>query len=103
MALDLAGNVASATSTGGITGKRGGRVRIVITTNAMLVVFIIDIVKNPIFVTISFSWKVTTTNAMLVVVIIIDIVKNSIFVTISFSWKVGDSPLAGSGGYADSR
>jgi len=41
VALDLAGNVASATSTGGITGKRGGR--------------------------------------------------------------VGDSPLAGSGGYADSR
>ena len=71
MALDLAGNVASATSTGGITGKRGGRVMIVIT--------------------------------MLVVVIIIDIVKNPILVTISFSWKVGDSPLAGSGGYADSR
>ena len=71
VALDLAGNVASATSTGGITGKRGGRVMIVIT--------------------------------MLVVVIIIDIVKNPIFVTISFSWKVGDSPLAGSGGYADSR
>ena len=74
MALDLAGNVASATSTGGITGKRGGRVRIVITNNTMLVV-----------------------------VIVIAIVKNSIFVTISFSWKVGDSPLAGSGGYADSR
>ena len=71
VALDLAGNVASATSTGGITGKRGGRVMIVIT--------------------------------MLVVVIIIDIVKNPILVTISFSWKVGDSPLAGSGGYADSR
>ena len=74
VALDLAGNVASATSTGGITGKRGGRVMIV-----------------------------TTTNAMLVVVIIIDIVKIPIFVTISFSLKVGDSPLAGSGGYADSR
>ena len=71
VALDLAGNVASATSTGGITGKRGGRVMIVIT--------------------------------MLVVVIIIVIVKNPILVTISFSWKVGDSPLAGSGGYADSR
>ena len=70
MALDLAGNVASATSTGGITGKRGGRVMIVIT---MLVVVIIVTVKNP------------------------------ILVTISFSWKVGDSPLAGSGGYADSR
>ena len=27
VALDLSGNVASATSTGGITGKRGGRVR----------------------------------------------------------------------------
>ena len=26
VALDLSGNVASATSTGGITGKRGGRV-----------------------------------------------------------------------------
>ena len=103
MALDLAGNVASATSTGGITGKRGGRVRIVTTTNAMLVVvIIIDIVKNPILVTILFSWKVITTNAMLVV-FIIDIVKNPIFVTISFSLKVGDSPLAGSGGYADSR
>ena len=71
VALDLAGNVASATSTGGITGKRGGRVMIVIT--------------------------------ILVVVITIDIVKNPILVTISFSWKVGDSPLAGSGGYADSR
>ena len=70
VALDLAGNVASATSTGGITGKRGGRVMIVIT---MLVVVIIVTVKNP------------------------------ILVTISFSWKVGDSPLAGSGGYADSR
>ena len=34
VALDLAGNVASATSTGGITGKRGGRVMIVITINA---------------------------------------------------------------------
>ena len=73
VALDLAGNVASATSTGGITGKRGGRVIIVITTNAMLVVITIDIVKIP------------------------------ILVTISFSWKVGDSPLAGSGGCADSR
>ena len=73
VALDLAGNVASATSTGGITGKRGGRVIIIITTNAMLVVITIDIVKIP------------------------------ILVTISFSWKVGDSPLAGSGGYADSR
>ena len=71
VALDLAGNVASATSTGGITGKRGGRVMIVIT--------------------------------MLVADIIIVIVKNPILVTISFSWKVGDSPLAGSGGYADSR
>ena len=40
-------------------------------------------------------------NAMLVVVITIDIAKNPILVT--FSWKVGDSPLAGSGGYADSR
>ena len=56
MALDLAGNVASATSTGGITGKRGGRVMIVTTTKAMLVVvIIIDILKNSIFVTISFS------------------------------------------------
>ena len=71
VALDLAGNVASATSTGGITGKRGGRVMIFIT--------------------------------MLVVVTIIVTVKNPIPVTISFSWKVGDSPLAGSGGYADSR
>ena len=53
VALDLAGNVASATSTGGITGKRGGRVMIVITM--LVVVIIIDIVKNPILVTISFS------------------------------------------------
>ena len=87
MALDLSGNVASATSTGGITGKRGGRVR-----GGWNI--IIDCQDSRIHNNHHCCNKNLQYNCLFLA---------CFHYHCLFFLKVGDSPLAGSGGYADSR
>ena len=69
MALDLAGNVASATSTGGITGKRGGRVMLVITTRVPEVDSLLARAKMPTKIFVKRVFAFFATNALFLRVI----------------------------------